>query len=133
MLIDANGNKYEGRAHLGDAGHDLRSDGEYVLAPGERALIGTGVWVEEGALHGGVGLLFGRSGLGTRGVTLANSVGVIDYGYRGEIKANLINHGSETFRISKGDRIAQFVAVSLMDWLDEGAERGKGGHGSSGR
>lgn len=140
MLIDVNGDVYEGRAHNGDAGHDLKYDPaggpEYVvLGVGERALLGTGTWVEPGSLDGGVGLVFGRSGLAAKhGITLANSVGVVDAGYRGEIKVCLINHGEDSFIIEPGMRIAQFVALNLMDaaWLGNGNERGEGGHGSSG-
>ncbi len=84
-------------------------------------------------------LVFPRSGLGARsGITLANSVGVIDADYRGEIMVPLINHGHESFTVETGMRIAQLVAVPVLsqewqaaDTLDS-TERGTGGFGSSG-
>lgn len=137
MLIDANGNKYGTKAKAGDAGTDLKLDQEFVeLAPGDRELLHTGAYVdvESGALDGGVGLVFGRSGLAHKyGLTLANSVGVVDSRYRGEILVNMINQGSESVVLERGDRIAQFVGMPILGWTDEGEERGSGGHGSSGR
>lgn len=140
MLIDANGEKYEGREHLGDAGHDLRYSGDkgevVVLIPGDRMLLGTGVYVEPGALDGGVGFICPRSGLAHKfGISVVNSPGVIDQGFRGEIKVNLLNTGSEEVAFWENDRIAQFVPVRLLgdSWEGNGKERGEGGHGSSGR
>lgn len=87
-----------------------------------------------------VALIFGRSGHGAKfGVTLANSVGVVDSDYRGEIKVALINHGSQPFTVSHGDRIAQiaFVPVATAMFVEAAAlgetERGTGGFGSTGR
>ena len=137
MLIDENGSKYDGRVHNGDAGHDLRYTGRTVtLMPGERKLMSTGMYVEEGALEGGVGLLCPRSGLAHKhGISIVNSPGVIDSNFRGEIMANLINLGEVPVTFNYGDRIAQFVPVRLIDdgWEGNGKERGSGGHGSSGR
>lgn len=137
MLIDANGNKYGTKAKAGDAGTDLKLDQEFVeLAPGDRELLHTGAYVDvdNGVLDGGVGLVFGRSGLAHKyGLTLANSVGVVDSRYRGEILVNMLNQGTETVVLERGDRIAQFVGMPILGWTDEGEERGSGGHGSSGR
>ena len=137
MLVDGEGVKYEGRAHKGDAGHDLRYVGEpVILAPGERMLMSTGLFVEQGALDGGVGMICPRSGLAHKhGISVVNAPGVIDAGYRGEIKVNVINLGVVEVTFNHGDRIAQFVPVRLLDdaWEGNGKERGEGGHGSSGR
>ena len=125
-------------AHPGDAGADLVAAEDVVLAPGERALVHTGVAV---ALPDGyVGLVHPRSGLAARlGVTLLNAPGTVDAGYRGEILVNLINHDrTGTVTISRGDRIAQLLVqrveravFSAVDELPETA-RGAGGHGSTG-
>jgi dUTP pyrophosphatase len=87
-----------------------------------------------------VALVFGRSGHGAKfGVTLANSVGVVDSDYRGEIKVTLINHGAQPFTVSHGDRIAQiaFMPVATARFTEVQAlgetERGTGGFGSTGR
>lgn len=137
MLIDANGNKYGTKAKAGDAGIDLKLDQDsVVLAPGDRKLLHTGAYVDvgSGVLDGGVGLVFGRSGLANKyGLTLANSVGVIDSQYRGEILVNMINHGTESVVLERGNRIAQFVGMPILGWTADGEERGSGGHGSSGR
>ncbi|MBP5230324.1 MAG: dUTP diphosphatase, partial [Clostridia bacterium] len=87
-----------------------------------------------------VGIVAGRSGLGVKkGVTLSNSIGVIDSDYRGEICVGLINHGSEPFTVERGDRIAQLFFVPVchaaflpVESLDE-TERGTGGFGSTGK
>lgn len=126
------------RAHVGDAGVDLCSTIDVELPPGRRQLVGTGIAV---ALPiGTVGLVHPRSGLAARaGLSIVNTPGTIDAGYRGEIKVCLINlDPSETISITRGDRIAQLVIqrVELADFvevdaLDETA-RGEGGYGSSG-
>jgi len=128
------------RAHSGDAGYDLRSVDEVELAPGERALVGTGVAVA--IPQGYAGLVLPRSGLAVRhGISLVNTPGLIDSGYRGEIRVPLINHDlRETFRVGRGMRVAQlvlvraggaaFVEVDLLDTSTDG--RGEGGFGSSG-
>lgn len=128
------------RAHAGDAGYDLRAVDEAELAPGERALVGTGVAVA--IPDGHAGLVLPRSGLAVRhGVSLVNTPGLIDSGYRGEIQIPLINHDlRETFRVEVGMRIAQLILVRAgdavfveVDLLDTGADgRGEGGFGSSG-
>ena len=109
-----------------------------TLSPGERALVGTGVAV---ALPAGcVGLVTPRSGLAARhGLSIVNSPGIIDSGYRGEIKVSLINlDPAEPVRLAAGDRIAQLVIVpvvsatfEVVDTLDE-TVRGAAGYGSTG-
>ena len=109
-----------------------------TLEPGKSALIPTGIAIapEESC----VCLLFARSGLAVKhGITLSNSVGVIDQDYRGEIKAALINLGSEACTIQPGERIAQMMFVRFAqaqfipaDTLDE-TERGEGGFGHTGK
>ena len=125
-------------SHPGDAGADLVAADDVVLAPGERALVHTGVAV---ALPDGfVGLVHPRSGLAARlGVTVLNAPGTVDAGYRGEILVNLINHDrAATVKISRGDRIAQLLVqrveravFSAVDELPD-TVRGAGGHGSTG-
>ena len=115
----------------------LPEEGEVTLAPGEWKLIPTGLCMAIPSGFGG--FLLGRSGLAAKfGVSLTNSVGLIDADYRGEVKVNLINHGKEPFVIRDGDRVAQFllmgtpkVEMFLCDTLDETA-RGTGGFGSTG-
>ncbi|GAA4905937.1 hypothetical protein GCM10025789_26660 [Tessaracoccus lubricantis] len=125
-------------AHPGDAGADLRAVEDVVLEPGERRLVGTGVAVA--IPDGYVGLVTPRSGLAARaGLSIVNSPGVIDAGYRGEIKVCLINlDPRETIRLSAGDRMAQllilpFVTATFTEVgsLDE-TSRGIGGYGSTG-
>ena len=115
----------------------LPEEGEITLQPGEWKLIPTGLCMAIPSGFGG--FLLGRSGLAAKfGVSLTNSVGLIDADYRGEVKVNLINHGKEPFVIRDGDRIAQFllmgvpkVDVTVCDTLDNTA-RGTGGFGSTG-
>lgn len=124
-------------AHDGDAGLDLRITRGVTLEPGERATVSTGVAVE--VPSGCVGLVFPRSGLASKkGITLVNSVGVIDSGYRGEIGACLLNAGRDTVSLCKGDRVCQLVIVPFVpctlvpaDSLSE-TERGRDGFGSTG-
>jgi dUTP pyrophosphatase len=125
-------------AHPGDAGADLVAAEDVELAPGERALVPTGIAI---ALpEGYVGLVHPRSGLANRlGVTVLNAPGTVDSGYRGEILVNLINHDrANVAKISRGDRIAQLVVqrverarFTVVDELAE-SSRGAGGHGSTG-
>lgn len=125
-------------AHPGDAGLDLYSAVDYTLEPGQRQLIPTGVAL---ALPPGyVAFVHPRSGLAHKhGIGMVNAPGVIDAGYRGEIKVNLINHDrGSSFEIRRGERVAQlivqlvsqveFVAVSSLP----GSDRGEGGFGSTG-
>lgn len=126
------------RAHAEDAGADLYSVEEVTLQPGERALVGTGIAI---ALPiGTVGLVHPRSGLATKnGITVVNTPGTIDAGYRGELKVSLINQDlREAFTVTPGMRIAQLlvqkvelVAFEEVSELDS-TERGSGGHGSTG-
>src|SRR5690349_8300391 len=131
------------RAHDGDAGVDLFSAVDLELAPGERALVGTGIAVA--IPHGMVGLIHPRSGLAARvGLSIVNSPGTIDAGYRGEIKVALINlDPAQPILVHRGDRIAQLIVqrVELPDLVEvtsfdeaglAGTSRGDGGHGSSG-
>lgn len=129
------------RAHDGDAGFDLAAAGEAVLPPGGRAVVGTGISVA--VPPGYAGLVLPRSGLAVRhGVSLVNAPGLIDSGYRGELRVPLINHDrEETFRVERGMRIAQLVLVRAadarfveVDLLQASADgRDEGGFGSSGR
>jgi dUTP pyrophosphatase len=126
------------RAYDGDAGLDLYALEEARLSPGERRSISTGIAVEIPA--GWAGLVLPRSGLAARhGIALVNAPGLIDAGYRGELRVLLLNTDrTETFTVSRGDRIAQLVLVRVespevveVDAL-AGSERGAGGFGSSG-
>src|ERR687890_2225442 len=99
------------RAHPGDAGYDLRSVEEAELRPGGRILVRTGISVA--IPEGYAGLVLPRSGLAVRhGISLVNTPGLIDSGYRGEILVSLINHDrEEAFLVERGARIAQLVLV----------------------
>jgi dUTP pyrophosphatase len=127
------------RAHEGDAGLDLYSCETAHIGPGERWSVGTGVGVE--IPDGHAGLVLPRSGLARdHGISLVNSPGLIDSGYRGELRVLLLNNDpAETFRVQPGDRIAQLVLVPIAlatpiatDVLADSA-RASGGFGSSGR
>jgi dUTP pyrophosphatase len=126
------------RAHPGDAGLDLRAAADVVVGPGERAKIPTGLAVA--IPEGHAGLVLPRSGLASRhGLTLANSPGLIDAGYRGEVLCAVVNLDPEKpVRIARGDRIAQLVVVEIPQvdvvWAHELPEtsRGEGGFGSTG-
>jgi len=130
-------NPLPSRAHTSDAGADLVASEAVRLAPGERTLVGTGLSLA--IPQGHAGFVLPRSGIAVRdGVTVLNAPGLIDSGYRGEIKVALINHGSEDFEIAVGDRIAQLVvmAVETPEFVEvedlEATERGSGGFGSTG-
>ncbi|MBV9804181.1 MAG: dUTP diphosphatase [Solirubrobacterales bacterium] len=126
------------RAYPGDAGLDLYALEGAVLEPGERASIRTGIAVE--IAEGEAGLVLPRSGLASRhGIALVNAPGLIDSGYRGEIRVLLLNTDREAaFTIAGGDRIAQLVLVKIetprVVEVQELAvsKRGAGGFGSSG-
>jgi dUTP pyrophosphatase len=126
------------RAHDDDAGLDLYALDDGSLAPGERASISTGIALEIPAGH--AGLVLPRSGLALRhGIALVNAPGLIDPGYRGEVRVLLLNTDrAETFQISAGDRIAQLVIVRVEvpsvteDEELSDSKRGAGGFGSSG-
>ena len=125
-------------AHAGDAGCDLVTTVDVELAPGERALVPTGIAV---ALpEGFAAFVHPRSGLAAHhGVSIVNSPGTIDAGYRGELKVVLINHDpAEVVRLQRLDRVAQLVVqrVEQVVWRESGqlpgSQRGTGGHGSTG-
>ena len=137
-LLDP-GAQLPSRAREGDAGLDLYANHDGRIGPGERMSIATGVAVEIPGGH--AGLVLPRSGLAQRhGIALVNSPGLIDSGYRGEVRVLLLNTDpAETFFIKRGDRIAQLLVVAVplaepvaVEALDE-TVRGEGGFGSSGR
>jgi dUTP pyrophosphatase len=127
------------RAHEGDAGLDLYSCEAAHIGPGERWSVGTGVGVE--IPEGHAGLVLPRSGLARdHGISLVNSPGLIDSGYRGELRVLLLNNDpAETFRVKAGDRIAQLVLVPIAlaapveATVLADSSRASGGFGSSGR
>ena len=125
-------------ARSGDAGLDLQAAHDATLEPGGRALVGTAIAVA--IPPGYAGLVLPRSGLAREeGVTILNAPGLIDAGYRGEVKVLLINHDPRTpVTLHRGDRIAQLVLVRVervepvpVDALPA-SERGEGGFGSTG-
>ena len=126
------------RAYEGDAGLDLYAAEDARIGPGERCTVGTGIAVAIPAGH--AGLVLPRSGLAARhGIALVNAPGLIDSGYRGELRVLLLNTDRNApFRVSVGDRIAQLlvvpfaaVAVQALESLDETARAARG-FGSSG-
>lgn len=126
------------RANPQDAGADLHSAEAVTLLPGQRALVGTGTAIALPA--GTVGLVAPRSGLAAKhGITIVNAPGVIDAGYRGELKICLLNtDANESYTINVGDRIGQLLVLPIptvhfvsVDALPDG-ERGSAGFGSSG-
>lgn len=130
-----------GYARPGDAGADLVTTSDVIVEPGERAVVGTGIAI---ALPPGfAGFVHPRSGLAARaGLSVVNTPGTIDSGYRGEIRVCLINHDlREPIKLVRGDRIAQLVVqrvehaefVEVADVSGLGVtERGDGGYGSTG-
>ena len=127
------------RAHDDDAAYDLYASEALTIAPGERADVGTGLAVAIPPAH--AGLVLPRSGLAARhGITLVNAPGLIDPGYRGELRVLLLNTDKQdAFEVAPGDRIAQLLIVATVrahltevEELDE-TLRGLGGFGSSGR
>jgi dUTP pyrophosphatase len=125
-------------AHPGDAGADLVSTDDVVLGPGERATVGTGAAI---ALPDGyVAFVVPRSGLAAKhGITIVNSPGTVDAGYRGEIRVTLLNTDTaESYTVNAGDRIAQLIVmpVSRARFVSverlPGSDRGEGGFGSTG-
>ena len=125
------------QAYAGDAGLDLSAAERHELEPGERAVIGTGLAVE--IPEGFAGFVQPRSGLAAdHGITVLNTPGLIDSGYRGELKVILLNTDrAETFVVEPGMRIAQLViqAVAEIELVEADelatSERGARGHGSS--
>ncbi|HEV8249940.1 MAG TPA: dUTP diphosphatase [Gaiellaceae bacterium] len=126
------------RAYDGDAGLDLPAAEAVVLAPGERAVVGTGLAVA--VPDGHAGFVQPRSGLAAKhGITIVNAPGLVDSGYRGEVTVVLLNTGDQPFEVEPGMRIAQFVVLPVASVepievaeLPE-TERGERGYGSSGR
>lgn len=124
-------------AHANDAGLDLVAAEPVTLAPGERALVRTGIALA--IPPGYAGFVLPRSGLALRrGVTVLNAPGLIDAGYRGEVKVLLVNHDTAAVRFERGERIAQLV-VQRVEPAELGevddlppSERGPGGFGSTG-
>lgn len=125
-------------AHPGDAGCDLRSAADVTLKPGQRAMVPTGLAIA--IPDGFAGFVQPKSGLAAKhGIGVVNGPGLIDSGYRGEIKVILINMDpAETFHIDRGDKIAQLViqpvetvAFDVVDDLED-TTRGAGGFGSTG-
>jgi dUTP pyrophosphatase len=132
------GAKLPVRAHDDDAGYDLHALEPATLAPGERAMLRTGIAIELPAGH--AGMVLPRSGLAARhGIAIVNAPGLVDAGYRGELKVLLLNTDRETaFEVAPGDRIAQLVIVAVaapevveVDAL-AATVRGEGGFGSTG-
>ena len=127
------------RANEGDAGLDLYAAESATLGPGERASVGTGIAIE--VPSGYAGLVLPRSGLAARhGIALVNAPGLIDAGYRGEVRVLLLNTDREaTFDVEPGDRIAQLLLTPFLDAdaaevTELGASaRGENGFGSTGR
>ncbi|MGH2958145.1 MAG: dUTP diphosphatase [Solirubrobacterales bacterium] len=126
------------QAHAGDAGSDLYAVEGAVLAPGARAKVLTGVAVA--IPEGHAGLVLPRSGLAHKhGITLTNTPGLIDSGYRGELQVLMLNTDREAaYEVKPGDRIAQLVIVAFAapEWAEveefDDTTRGDGGFGSSG-
>lgn len=124
-------------ARAGDAGFDLRSMVNASITAGRGWLVPTGLAVA--IPEGFAGFVLPRSGLAIKyGISVVNSPGLIDSGYRGEVKVRLINHGYDQFNVQAGDRIAQLVILpvpavefQVVDALPE-SERGEGGFGSTG-
>ena len=139
MRLLRKGARLPSRAHVGDAGLDLHAVEPATIGPGKRANIGTGIAVEIPPGH--AGLVLPRSGLAAEhGIALVNAPGLIDSGYRGELRVLLLNTDpAETFRVEPGDRIAQLVLtpIALTEPVEAAAltdsSRGTGGFGSSGR
>ncbi|GAB4254875.1 MAG: dUTP diphosphatase [Thermoleophilia bacterium] len=125
------------RAHPGDAGADLHAVEEVVIPPGERRIVSTGIALA--IPEGYAGLVHARSGLAFKhGLMVVNAPGLIDAGYRGEVRVCLYNSGTEPYAIAPGDRIAQLVVQRVetpeyvsVEALDE-TRRGSGGFGSTG-
>lgn len=139
-IVNTSNNELPTYATKGSAGMDLRANlqEDVVIAPGERKLISTGLFIELPV--GYEAQIRPRSGLALKkGVTVLNSPGTIDADYRGEIGIILINHGEESFTVANGERIAQMVIAKhetvefeQVESLDE-TERGAGGFGSTGK
>lgn len=138
VRILADGARLPTRAHDGDAGLDLYASEAVVIRPGERASVGTGIAIE--LPEGHAGLVLPRSGLAARhGIALVNAPGLIDAGYRGEVRVLLLNTDrDQPFEVAPGDRIAQLLVTRFAEVAPVAAvelaatQRGDGGFGSSG-
>ena len=128
------GAKLPERAHPTDAGADLFSYENLEIYPNEQKLVDTGIAIK--IPHGFAAFVYNRSSQGKNGITIPHSVGVIDSGYRDTIKVLLKNIGDDPYKITAGDRIAQFVVqkVELVGFKDiwNDSTRGTGGFGSTG-
>jgi len=139
VTLLAAGARLPARSHEGDAGLDLHAAEAATLAPGERKSVATGIAVE--IPDGHAGLVLPRSGLAAKhGIALVNSPGLIDAGYRGEVRVLLLNTDRErSFEIEPGDRIAQLLITpcAAAEPVETSAlavsARGENGFGSSGR
>ena len=122
------------RANPTDAGADLYSCEDVTIAPGTVMLVDTGVAIKTPQNY--ATFIYNRSGQGSKGVMVANGVGVVDSDYRGNLKVALYNAREDAYIIHKGDRIAQLVVqrVELVNFVDSwnDTERGTGGFGSTG-
>lgn len=125
------------KAHAADACFDLYSAHYAEIYPGATAMVSTGFKVAVPERY--VGLVCSRSGYASKGLVVANAPGIVDDGYRGELKVLLHNNTEERWIIRQGDRIAQFMIQKVLptvcqevDTLDYNTERGEGGFGSSG-
>lgn len=127
------------RAHRGDAGVDLFSTQDETLYIGDTVAISTGIIF--GVPFGYCGLILPRSSMGKRGIIIPNAPGLIDSGYRGEVKVLLLNLSNQIYKIKQGDKIAQMVIVQHEQITPQKVEqlpapvdnRGVGGFGSSGK
>ena len=126
------------QAKKGDAGIDLRSTEDFILAPGETYKVSLGAKIHIKDQDAFCALL-PRSGLGSKGLVLGNTVGVIDSGYQGELVMTAFNRSQEEIAVSKGERICQAVFLPflsprlyLVEQFSETSERGEAGFGSSG-
>lgn len=129
------------RASVGSAGLDLRAMFEapsMILRPGAVVSVPTGmrIWIEDPIF---VGMVFARSGLGTKGVVLGNGTGIIDADYQGPLTLSLLNRSQVPIQINRGDRVAQLVVVpvaaaelEVVESFEAETERGEGGFGSTG-
>ncbi len=126
-------------AHAGDAGLDLHAASDAIIEPGERVVVGTGIAIA--IPDGYVGFVSPRSGTAVRhGLSMVNTPGIVDSGFRGEVKLVLVNHDPrEAIVIARGERVAQLVIAPVVtvdiEDCDElpSSDRGEGGFGSTGR
>ena len=125
------------RSHDTDSGYDLYASESFVVHPGKRSLVGTGLALE--LPPGTEGQIRPRSGLALKhGVSVLNSPGTVDEGYRGEVKVILVNHGTLAFQGRRGTRIAQLIIQQRLETelvevsALKGSARGQHGFGSSG-